>query len=256
MENFGARDERPKAECLRLIQEESDSFIGVYAHRYGYIPKGERKSITEAEYDAASRYGISRFIYLVDEDALWKPGHIDNGEVGEKLRRFKERVRAELITKSFGNKDQLATYVAADLGRHIARAQLLEVSSAQPQSENTKGRITPKTTEEWNEYRYGIYQKNRDLFFVHILAPSRKARQKFDIFVFLKRHRGADLSDVKYAEFFFGPHWDNQVFRVENTGGYIGLQMSAYGEFLCVCRVTMLDGSKITLERYIDFGGF
>jgi hypothetical protein len=53
MENFGARDERPKAECLRLIQEESDSFIGVYAHRYGYIPKGERKSITEAEYDAA-----------------------------------------------------------------------------------------------------------------------------------------------------------------------------------------------------------
>jgi len=31
MENFGARDERPKKECLRIIGEECDTFVG-YMH--------------------------------------------------------------------------------------------------------------------------------------------------------------------------------------------------------------------------------
>lgn len=41
MEHLGARDERPKDECLRLIAEESDIFVGIYAHRYGFIPEGD-----------------------------------------------------------------------------------------------------------------------------------------------------------------------------------------------------------------------
>jgi hypothetical protein len=43
MEQFGARDERPKDECLRLIKEESDLFVRIYAYQYGFIPKGEKK---------------------------------------------------------------------------------------------------------------------------------------------------------------------------------------------------------------------
>jgi hypothetical protein len=38
MEHFGARDERPADECVRLVQQESDLFVGIYAHRYGYGP--------------------------------------------------------------------------------------------------------------------------------------------------------------------------------------------------------------------------
>ena len=33
MEHLGARDERPKDECVRLIRTESKAFIGIYAHR-------------------------------------------------------------------------------------------------------------------------------------------------------------------------------------------------------------------------------
>ena len=55
MEHFGARDERPREECLRIISKESDSFVGIYAHRYGFVPRGFTKSITEAEYDAAEK---------------------------------------------------------------------------------------------------------------------------------------------------------------------------------------------------------
>lgn len=77
MENFGARDERPKKECLHIIGEECDTFVGIYAHRYGFVPKGERKSITESEYDAAGH--LPRFIYLVNEDVPWAPKFIDQG---------------------------------------------------------------------------------------------------------------------------------------------------------------------------------
>ena len=33
MEHFGARDERPADECMRLVRDESDLFVGIYAHK-------------------------------------------------------------------------------------------------------------------------------------------------------------------------------------------------------------------------------
>src|SRR5271169_56365 len=79
MEHFGARDERPVDECLRLVREESDLFVGIYAHRYGYVPDGAEFSISEMEYKAASDVPLPRFIYLIDENQLWLPAHIDTG---------------------------------------------------------------------------------------------------------------------------------------------------------------------------------
>jgi hypothetical protein len=109
------------------------------------------------------------------------------------------------------------------------------------------------SAEDWNKYCDGKYGSNRRLFLVHSLAPSRRPGQKSDVFIYLRRHKSDDLSDVVAAEFFLGPYWRNQVFTVPNTGGPIGITTSAYGEFLCVCRVQFTDGEKIFLDRYIDF---
>ncbi|MCU0645620.1 MAG: DUF4062 domain-containing protein, partial [bacterium] len=49
MEDFIPSGYLPKEECCRLV-EKSYVFIGIYAHRYGYIPGGDRVSITEQEY--------------------------------------------------------------------------------------------------------------------------------------------------------------------------------------------------------------
>src|ERR1044072_2582026 len=78
MEHFGARDERPADECIRLVRQESDLFVGIYAHKYGYVPDGAEISISEMEYKAASEASLPRFIYLVDEKQPWLPAHIDN----------------------------------------------------------------------------------------------------------------------------------------------------------------------------------
>jgi hypothetical protein len=77
MEHFGARDERPMHECVRLVQKESDLFVGIYAHRYGYVPDGADVSISEMEYKAASDASLPRFIYVVDDNQPWLPAQID-----------------------------------------------------------------------------------------------------------------------------------------------------------------------------------
>ena len=47
MEKFGARPEEPSLACLDEV-EGSDLFVGIYAHRYGFIPADSKVSITEA----------------------------------------------------------------------------------------------------------------------------------------------------------------------------------------------------------------
>ncbi len=74
MEVFGARDARPLLECARILREETDLFVGIYANRYGFIPEGTTVSITEAEYKAATEYGIPRLIFIEGEHPL-SPGH-------------------------------------------------------------------------------------------------------------------------------------------------------------------------------------
>jgi phosphoserine phosphatase len=116
MEHFGSSDERPKEGCLRLLREQADAFVGIYAHRYGFIPAGQDVSITEAEYNEAAVAKIPRFIYILDDDALWLPKQIE-GEPGKsKLSKLKAKLKAEHFCSTFNSPDDLAAKVAADVG--------------------------------------------------------------------------------------------------------------------------------------------
>lgn len=154
MEHFGARDNRPKDECIRLIAEESDVFVGLYAHRYGHIPDGDSISITEAEYAAATAAGRTRFIYLLDENTPWLPSHIDKDEAARGLRALKARLTAAHVCKFFSNEHQLAAQVAADLGRYFAEG-------APAGAEGHRG-VLHQPTPEWrspianNAWRYKV----------------------------------------------------------------------------------------------------
>src|SRR5258708_21152410 len=132
MEHFGARDERPADECVRLVKKESDLFVGIYAHRYGYIPDGSDVSISELEYRAASEASLPRFIYIVDDNQPWVPAHIDAGPKADKLSVFKEGLHKRHICQPFSSKDQLATRVVADIGRHVAMQGTKKVDPPTP----------------------------------------------------------------------------------------------------------------------------
>jgi len=254
MEHLGARDERPKDECVRLIQKESKAFIGIYAHRYGHIPKGDTCSITESEYDAASSVGLKRLIYIVDENVPWQKKFIDHGKKAQLLDKLKKRLLSDHVCKPFKNKDDLSANVAADLAREFAFSVYPKVGSR-----GATGHI-PRSVRDWTDVRVGVYRDNRNVFLAHTIRPSKKPGQLYDIAIYLIPHRSndpkyrrSDLSDVVEAEFFLGGYFDNQVFRVNNRGGVIGITTSAYGPFLCTCRVSFTDEERLMLNRYIDF---
>jgi hypothetical protein len=256
MENFGARDERPVDECIRLVRQESDLFVGIYAHKYGYVPDGADISISEMEYKAASEASLPRFIYVVDDNQPWLPAHIDSGISRDRLLSFKTALLKRHICQTFGGQDQLATKVVADVGRHIAMQAATKVGPGIPVQnigiDSLRG-AAAETPDEWNARRNAIYTDHRNLFLTHIIRPSSRPGQTFDVFIYLIRHKSEDFSDVRVAEFFLGPHWENKVFPAVEQSGFVGIATSAYGTFLCVCRVTFTDGEHLYLERYIDF---
>ena len=256
MAHFGARDERPAEECVRLVKNESDIFVGIYAHRYGYVPDEFEISVSELEYRAASEVSMPRFIYVVDGNQPWLPAHIDTGQKGERLQAFKASLMKRHICQSFGNQDQLATKVVADIGRHIAMHSAPKVGPGIPVQDigidSLRGSVA-ETPGEWNDRRNHIYAEHRNVFLTHNISPSSKPGQVFDVFIYLIRHKSQDLSDVRVAEFFLGPHWENKTFPAVEQNGFIGISTSAFGTFLCICRVTFSDGASTYLERYIDF---
>ncbi len=69
MEYLPASDAEAIAESLRMVNE-ADLYLGIFAYRYGYVPKGYDISITEMEYNRAVERGIPRLLFLMHEDHL------------------------------------------------------------------------------------------------------------------------------------------------------------------------------------------
>ena len=119
MEVFGARPVEPSSACLTEI-DECDLFVGIYAHRYGYVPEGSQASITEAEFDYAQAKSKPVFCFFVDEDHPWPPRMVEEEPGKSKLRAFKKKIGSELVRDTFTTPEDLAYKIAAGLGRYLS----------------------------------------------------------------------------------------------------------------------------------------
>jgi hypothetical protein len=191
------------------------------------------------------------------------PADPATGDKAKKLRAFKGALLKHHICQTFAGKDQLATKVVADIGRHTAMQNAPRVGPGIPvqdigleslvQDIGLESLVQPvmETSDEWNERRNAVYQAHRDVFLTHIIRPSSKPGQRFDVFIYLTRHKSEDFTDVLFAEFFLGPYWENKVFPAVAKSNFIGISTSAYGTFLCICRVTFKDMTHLYLD--LDF---
>jgi len=116
MEHLPASDHDAIEESLRMV-DESEIYLGILAHRYGYVPKGSAISITEMEYNRAAERGIPRLIFVMG------PGHplliedVEMGEGAEKLKALKQRLEAEKVVRFFKSVDGLRGDVIDSLSR-------------------------------------------------------------------------------------------------------------------------------------------
>jgi CheY-like chemotaxis protein len=123
MEVFGARPSDASTVSFDEI-DGSDAFVGIYAHRYGFVPNGSPQSITEQEFDFAHARQKPVFCFLVDEEYPWPPRHIESEPGRSRLHAFKARLRQQVVTDVFTSPEDLAYKLAAALGRFLLAAKI------------------------------------------------------------------------------------------------------------------------------------
>ena len=115
-----ASQNQPLDEMFRLI-EESDIFVGIYAHRYGHIPEGQQSSYIELEYDYARSLGKPTFCYILDRNQQWPSNMFDDDTyLTERLDQFKEKILKELVVAFFTTPDDLAIKVRISIEKYLA----------------------------------------------------------------------------------------------------------------------------------------
>lgn len=123
MTYFGAAGAEPSVFSIDKLRN-CDVYVGIIGHRYGTVPEGEDRSITQMEYEfAASSYDAGGrireiLIYLADNEEVGLPPMFltDPAKHFEKQREFRKRLMRH-TTQVFCSPAELAQQVTSDLYR-------------------------------------------------------------------------------------------------------------------------------------------
>lgn len=119
-------------EGSKLKMDAADLYVGIYAHRYGYIEAGYEKSVTENEFDYAGERNLERLCFLIDPKYPWPPDAVDHDNY-KLLVRFKSRIntliRSEITTVD-DFKAKLMYALVEWQKRHPDRAETASTSAA------------------------------------------------------------------------------------------------------------------------------
>ena len=112
MEFFPASPDDP-LKYIKKIIDDSDFYLLIIGGRYGTIPKGEKCSFTELEYEYAKSVNkkIIAFIFHDIQDLPY--GKVDNKASLAKLKKFISKLNG--ITKAWRNSDELSKEVVLSL---------------------------------------------------------------------------------------------------------------------------------------------
>ncbi|MDQ1590549.1 MAG: hypothetical protein QOG71_1176 [Pyrinomonadaceae bacterium] len=120
MEHLPAGDAEAIETSLRMV-DEADIYVGVFAHRYGYVPREENNprqiSITEMEYDRAVERKIPRLIFLIDKTHPITIDVVEQGEGAIKLGDLKKRLETEKVVNYFNSPTDLRAHVINSLSK-------------------------------------------------------------------------------------------------------------------------------------------
>jgi hypothetical protein len=114
MEHLPASDVDAIAESLRMV-DRSDVYVGVFGHRYGHVPEGHERSITEMEVDRALERDIPRCLFFMARNHPVTIEDVDTGANAERLKRLKERLGKTHVVLEFASPADLRANVIHSL---------------------------------------------------------------------------------------------------------------------------------------------
>ncbi len=142
MEHLPARDASGITVSLEMV-DKADIYIGIYAWRYGWVPKGKGISITEIEFDhAVERKNAGALqeilIFTADKKHAFTAEDIEAKKNAQtKLRKFKDRACTGRVRKEFKSVEELRRLVSEALNeikhRHANDPAALPPKPAAPE---------------------------------------------------------------------------------------------------------------------------
>lgn len=119
MEHLPANDEKAISASLKMV-DEADIYVGVFAYRYGYIPKENNPkqiSVTEMEYKHAVERKIPRLIFVIDKSHPITADEMDIENAG-KLKTFKDHIQTNNIVNFFKSPADLRAHVINSISQY------------------------------------------------------------------------------------------------------------------------------------------
>ena len=117
MEHYAAEDVLPVDKCLRDVAG-TNVYLGIFAWRYGFIPNGYSRSITELEYRKAKEKKIPTLIFLTKENVKGLESNIDHDDDTRRIRAFREELKNEKVVSFFTSPEDLRAEVATAVALH------------------------------------------------------------------------------------------------------------------------------------------
>jgi tetratricopeptide (TPR) repeat protein len=103
MEDFEAMGVGATEGSKRKLKE-ADLFVGIVAHRYGYVEAGHEVSVTESEFDYAGERGLDRLCFIVEPGYGW-PKRWTEKRNAERVVAFKAKIEKSVIRNLFTTVD-------------------------------------------------------------------------------------------------------------------------------------------------------
>ena len=118
MEDIPASDQDAIKISLGMV-DKADIYVGLFAHRYGYVAAGHDRSITHMEYDRAIERGIPCLIFVMHEDVPVRPKDVDKGVAAEKLENLKEHLLQTHTVNFFHSHHDLRGQVSHSIKKQL-----------------------------------------------------------------------------------------------------------------------------------------
>lgn len=115
MEFFMAQPDEPTKVCDKEIRK-CDIFVGIYAHRFGFIPNDQQRSITQQEYELAKALGKDCLCFIVQDEFPWNPKFIEHDKQ-KALKDFLAAVKNEKTVAYFTTPPDFESKTSASLGK-------------------------------------------------------------------------------------------------------------------------------------------
>jgi tetratricopeptide (TPR) repeat protein len=140
--------------------DDADVYIGIFAHRYGYVPKGSDVSVTEMEYRRAVERKLPCLIFFMHEDHPVKARDIETGPGAEKLARLKDHIGKSHVALFFKSPEDLRGHVIHSL--EALRKQRQEARGGEPEPIRFHAvSIIPRPPEPYRAHPYSLLQTGK-----------------------------------------------------------------------------------------------